>query len=109
MARVTITQYICDITGQPVQEGDHVTIEFTVNGTAYELDTDKDGAAKFDKAIRPYVETARVVKPARRPRKSGGAERTRKIREWAVSQGIDIADRGRVPAKIVEQYENAHK
>ena len=109
MARVTITQYICDLTGQPVEEDEHVTLEFTVNGTAYVMDTDRAGAAKFDKAMRPFTDAARVVKPARRPRKSGGAERTRKIREWAVSQGIDIADRGRVPAKIVEAYENAHK
>ena len=109
MARVTITQYICDITGQPVEEGEHVTIEFTVNGTTYTLDTDKDGAAKFDKAVRPFVDVARAVKAPRRPRKSGSAERTRKIREWALSKGIEVADRGRVPATIVEQYENAHK
>ena len=109
MARVTITQYICDLTGQPVEEDEHVTIEFTINGTAYTLDTDKDGAAKFDKAIRPFTESARVVKASRGPRKSRSVERTRKVRAWAVSQGIDIADRGRVPAKIIEQYENAHK
>ena len=108
MARVTITQYICDITGQPVEEGEHVTIEFTVNGTAYVLDTDKGGAAKFDKAMKPYTDAARTVKAPRRPRKSGSAERTRKIREWALSQGIGVADRGRVPATIVEQYEEAH-
>ena len=109
MARVTITQYVCDLTGKPVAEDDHVEVEFTVNGTTYALDTDKAGAAKFDKAMKPYTDAARVVKAARQPRKSGGAERTRKIRAWAVSQGIDIADRGRVPAKIVEAYENAHK
>ena len=109
MARVTITQYICDITGQPVEEGEHVAIEFTVNGTTYTLDTDKDGAAKFDKAMKPYTDAARVVKAPSRPRKSDSVKRTRKIREWAVAQGIDVADRGRVPAKVVEQYEKAHK
>ena len=108
MARITITQYICDLTGQPVEEGEHVALEFTVNGTTYTLDTDKDGAAKFDKAMKPYTEAARTVKAPRRPRKSGSAERTRKIREWALSQGIEVADRGRVPATIVEQYEDAH-
>lgn len=109
MARVTITQYICDITGQPVEEGEHVALEFTVNGTTYTLDTDKDGAAMFDKAMKPYTDAARVVKASRGTRKSGSVERTRKIREWAVSQGIDVADRGRVPAKVIEQYEKAHK
>ena len=109
MARVTITQYICDLTGQPVEEDEHVAIEFTVNGITYTLDTDKDGAAKFDEAMKPYTEVARTVKAPRRPRKSGNAERTRTIREWALSQGIGVADRGRIPATIVEQYENAHK
>lgn len=109
MARVTITQYICDLTGQPVEEDEHVAIEFTVNGTAYVMDTDKDGAAKFDKAMKPYTDAARVVKASRGTRKSASQERTRKIREWAVSQGFDVADRGRVPAKVVEQYEKAHK
>lgn len=109
MARLTITQYICDLTGQPVEEDEHVTIEFTVNDTAYVMDTDKDGAAKFDKAMNPYTDAARVVKASRGTRKSGSVERTRRIRAWAVSQGIDVADRGRVPAKVVEQYENAHK
>lgn len=108
MARVTITQYICDLTGQPVEEDEHVTIEFTVNGTAYVMDTDKDGAAKFAKVMKPYTDAARVVKAPSRPRKSGSAERTRKIRAWALSQGIGVADRGRVPAKVVEQYEDAH-
>lgn len=108
MARVTITQYVCDLTGKPVAEDDHVEVEFTVNGTTYALDTDKGGAAKFDKAVKPFVEVARKVK-ARPSRKSLSLEKSRKIRAWAVSQGIDIADRGRVPAKIVEAYENAHK
>lgn len=108
MARVTITQYICDLTGQPVEEDEHVAIEFTVNGTTYTLDTDKGGAAKFDKAVKPFVDVARTVKAPRRPRRSGNAERTRKIREWALSQGIGVADRGRIPATIVERYEDAH-
>lgn len=109
MAKVTITQYVCDLTGKPVAEDDHVEVEFTVNGATYVLDTDKGGAAKFDKAVKPFVEAARVVKPSRRPRKSISLERSRKIRAWAMSQGIDVADRGRVPAKIIEQYEQAHK
>ena len=108
MAKVTITQYVCDLTGKPVAEDDHVVIEFTVNGTDYVMDTDTSGAAKFDKAMKPFVDVARTVKAPRRSRKSVSVEQSRKVRAWAVSQGIDVADRGRVPAKIVEQYEKAH-
>ncbi len=30
-----------------------------------------------------------------------------KVREWAKGQGIEIKDRGRVPASVVEQYKTA--
>ena len=32
---------------------------------------------------------------------------TAKVREWAKGQGIEIKDRGRVPASVVEQYKTA--
>ena len=109
MARVEVVRYVCDLTGKDIPDGEHEELTFMVDGKTYALDTDKKGAEKFRKAVKPYTEAARVVKAPRRPRKSGRAERTRKIREWALSQGIGVADRGRIPATIVEQYENAHK
>jgi hypothetical protein len=32
---------------------------------------------------------------------------TRKVREWARAEGIDIKERGRVPAEVVEKYKAA--
>ncbi|TVZ04742.1 hypothetical protein EAS64_08760 [Trebonia kvetii] len=32
---------------------------------------------------------------------------TAKVREWAKEQGIEVKDRGRVPAGVVEQYQTA--
>ena len=32
---------------------------------------------------------------------------TAKVREWARGQGIEVKDRGRVPANVVEQYQTA--
>jgi hypothetical protein len=32
---------------------------------------------------------------------------TVKVREWAKGQGIEVMDRGRVPADVVEQYKTA--
>jgi hypothetical protein len=32
---------------------------------------------------------------------------TAKVREWARGQGIEVKDRGRVPADVVEQYKTA--
>ncbi len=32
---------------------------------------------------------------------------TRKVREWAKTEGIDIKERGRVPAEVIEKYKAA--
>ena len=32
---------------------------------------------------------------------------TRKVREWAKTEGIDIKERGRVPADVIEKYKAA--
>ena len=54
--------------------------------------------------------------PARPPARRGavpGAARpassldTRKVREWARAEGIDIKERGRVPAEVIEKYKAA--
>jgi hypothetical protein len=36
-----------------------------------------------------------------------GALDTRKVREWARAEGIDIKERGRVPAEVIEKYKAA--
>jgi hypothetical protein len=45
------------------------------------------------------VPVRRAGTPARVDRAQNQA-----IREWAKSKGIEISDRGRIPAHIVEQY-----
>ena len=42
-----------------------------------------------------------AVPGASRP---GGVLDPRKVREWAKGQGIDIKERGRVPAEVIEKY-----
>jgi hypothetical protein len=40
-------------------------------------------------------------------RTSSSRERSGGIRAWAKDQGIKVSERGRIPASIIEQYENA--
>jgi Lsr2 len=47
----------------------------------------------------------RGAQPA--PGGAGVAVDTAKVREWAKGQGIEVKDRGRVPANVVEQYQTA--
>jgi hypothetical protein len=42
-----------------------------------------------------------------RGRRGADALDTRKVREWAKTAGIDIKERGRVPAQVIEKYKAA--
>jgi hypothetical protein len=46
------------------------------------------------------------VKPAVR---TTGAPNTADIREWARKKGLDVSERGRIPATIIDAYNAAHK
>lgn len=83
------------------------TVPFGFNGTMYEIDLNDKNSEKLRKALMPYVEGARKVNGAakRSTKPSGEAKR---IREWAQSQGMDVPDRGRVPASVREAYAVAH-
>ena len=89
-------------------------IAFSYDGADYTIDLGKKNAAAFEKALKPYLEAATKV-----PRRSSAARRVKsstasasrqdlgKIREWAREQGLEVSQRGRVPASIVQQYEAA--
>jgi Lsr2 len=87
------------------------TVNFSLDGVAYELDLSKKNAAKFREALAPYVSSAR--KSARRGGRRGQARGSRgsntsAIRQWARDQGLKVSDRGRVPAEILAKYDAAH-
>ncbi|GGK89184.1 Lsr2 family DNA-binding protein [Mangrovihabitans endophyticus] len=37
------------------------------------------------------------------------ADRNRQIRAWAADAGVEVSARGKIPAEVVEQYEQAHQ
>ncbi|MFL6130852.1 MAG: Lsr2 family protein [Mycobacteriales bacterium] len=120
MAQRTIVQLTDDLDGKPIPEGKGETIRFSLDRTDYEIDL----AERNAKALR--ADLARYVSAARRtaggPR--GGAGRGRgsrttgagaardhdpkAVRAWAESQGIEVSQRGRVPADLVAKFQAAH-
>jgi hypothetical protein len=85
------------------------TVRFGLDGSEYEIDLSAKHADALRKALAPYLGAARRVSgsAARRPGRSGrraantdGANPTA-VREWAKSQGIEVKDRGRVPADLI--------
>jgi Lsr2 len=104
------TLFIDDIDGGEA-EG---TVRFGLDGTDYEIDLSAKNAAALRKALAKYVDAARRAPGAsRRPVQGGrrgsgnGAADSTAVRVWAKSQGIEVKDRGRVPADLVRQFKAA--
>jgi hypothetical protein len=107
MAQHIQTLFIDDIDGGPA-EG---TVRFGLDGTDYEIDLSTEHSEELHKVLAGYVAHARksggTARRGPRGRRGDGAPDTRKVREWARAEGIDIKERGRVPAEVIEKYKAA--
>src|SRR5215207_420916 len=106
MAKKQITIVVDDLTGEEAQ--DARTIPFAVDGVSYEIDLTSKNAEKLMSAFEPYISAGRKVGGRARSTRSGGRSDAARIREWAISQGLDVPSRGRIPRSIAEQYATAH-
>ena len=105
MAQKTFVSLEDDLDGGPADE----TVRFGLDGSEYEIDLNQKNATRFRKQIAPFVSHARAARRAvRRPvRTVASRRRSHAIRTWALEQGIDLSERGRIPSGVVEQYELA--
>ncbi|MBO0835270.1 MAG: Lsr2 family protein [Actinobacteria bacterium] len=106
MQRVKV-QLEDDITGGPAEE----TVQFGMEGRAYEIDLNARHAAEFRRKLAPFVEHARLMHARRgrgTVRTAASRERSRQIRAWAKQRGLPLSPHGRLPHDIVQQYENEH-
>jgi len=105
MAQKIQTLFIDDLDGGEAAG----TVRFGLDGTDYEIDLSTAHADELRSALGQYVAHARkaggTARRAPRGRRVAGAVDTHKVREWAKEQGIEIKERGRVPAGIVEKYQ----
>ena len=109
MARKVQVHLLDDIDGSKAEE----TLKFGLDGTLYEIDLNAKHADKLRSSLAQYVTHARRLgrgQVAATSRGRGQAparsdrEQNQAIRDWAKSKGLDVNDRGRIPANIVEQY-----
>ena len=109
MAQKIQILFIDDLDGSAA-EG---TVRFGLDGTEYEIDLNAGHAKELRDALARYADAARRVggsarKPARGGRRGpAGGLNTTEIREWARAQGIEVKDRGRVPADLVVKFKAA--
>lgn len=111
MAEKILVVKIDDMDGTEIADGEAHELLFSVNGTEYRMDLSKKNMDKFTKAVSPFTEKAKKVRSRRGPKRTGTSmptEQIAQIREWAKNNGYDISDRGRIPIKVVEDWELAH-
>ncbi len=109
MAQKVQTLFIDDLDGSEA-EG---TVRFGLDGVEYVIDLNAGHAQELREALAPYVSAARRAGGgARRSAKTGrkasaSGLNTTEVREWAKAQGIEVKDRGRVPAELVVKFKAA--
>lgn len=119
MAQKIQTLFIDDLDGSQA-EG---TIRFGLDGTEYEIDLSTKHAEALRTTLARYTAAARrnpgsaarqPGKNIRRPSLGDASPRTRttrasnsEMRDWARTQGMDVKDRGRIPAELVVKFKAA--
>ena len=108
MAQKVQTLFIDDLDGSAA-EG---TVRFGLDGTEYEIDLNAEHAQQLRDALAAYVRAGRRVSGGSRPARGGrrgpaSGLNTTEVREWAKAQGIEVKDRGRVPAELVVKFRAA--
>ena len=109
MAQRVQTLFIDDLDGGAA-EG---TVRFGLDGTEYEIDLNAEHAQALRDALARYISAARRASSSvRRPVRSSckapaSGLNTTEVREWAKAQGIEVKDRGRVPAELVVKFKAA--
>jgi len=109
MAQKVQVTFVDDLDGTDA-EG---TVRFGLDGTDYEIDLNTDHAGALRKTLATYVERSRKVGGTTRRaghsgrRTTAGGLNTTEVREWAKAQGIQVKERGRVPADVIAKYREA--
>lgn len=113
MAQKVQVLLLCDL-----EEGNaeaEETLQFALGNTSYEIDVCSQHAQQIRTSLEPFVAHARKAGTAtsgggrrRRERPASNREQSASIRSWAKDRGIQVNERGRIPASVVKEYEQAH-
>jgi Lsr2 len=105
MARKTTVMLQDDLDGTPATQ----TIRFGYQGIDYEIDLNDVNAKEMTTWLENYVSHGRRVGGRKQPgAKPLGSTEAAKIRAWASAQGFEVSSRGRIPAQLARQFEEAH-
>ncbi|NLI18710.1 MAG: Lsr2 family protein [Actinomycetales bacterium] len=103
MAKKSVVQLVDDIDKSLATQ----TVAFALDGVSYEIDLNDAHAAELRDAFAPWVAHAQRVggrKSTRAAAAPSAGSDAAKIREWARAKGLEVSERGRIPAEVREAY-----
>jgi nucleoid-associated protein Lsr2 len=109
--KVSVT-FACDYDRKEIPEGEHMTRAFSLDGRDYEIDLCEKHSQKFDEVLRRFADRARKVtgRVSRTKRRTAAhRQHSAEVRAWAKRSGIEVSDRGRIPANVIERYDASHR
>jgi hypothetical protein len=116
MARQVVTVVTDDLDGTAADR----TVEFGLDGVKYTIDLSDKNAGKLRKALQPFISAGHRLgrgsaggRRGSRTRTAAAAGRSNRdqnqaIRAWAVKNGYQVSERGRIPAPVVEAFNRGH-
>ena len=122
MATMTTVSLVDDLDGSVAAE----TVAFALDGANYEIDLTDKNAKKLRDSLASFVDHGRRIDGGRRVSAPRGAkakparatksasrtapdrEQTAAIREWARTAGLEVSERGRLSAAVLDAFEAAH-
>ncbi|MDT8913534.1 Lsr2 family protein [Amycolatopsis sp. PS_44_ISF1] len=108
MAQKVLVEMVDDIDGGEASE----TVTFGLDGVQYEIDLSDGNASSLREEFARYVAASRRSggRKARtvagsQPPTAADRERSRAVRAWALENGWDVSERGRIPANVLTAYD----
>jgi len=114
MAERKVTILSDDFTGE--EASDVRKVFFSFEGKSYRIDLDPKNYEEFKKTLAPYIKVSELQKSAVKAStatsdasaRKAAKERLEALRAWAAKEGIELPARGRIPANIQEQFDQAN-
>lgn len=97
------TVFVDDLTGDEAS----TSLTFGLDDTMYEIDLSDENARELRETLDRFVKVARPKQSSQVNRESvvGTNSNSREIRRWAKKQGYNIKGFGRIPQKVMREWE----
>ena len=104
VAQNVVTRLTDDLDGHEAAE----TVQFSLDGTSYEIDLSEENADSFRDTLAVYIANGRkLTKSGHVVRRVSAGYDARAVRAWAQARGITVPVRGRIPNHVVQAFHEA--